>query len=319
MTVRREEFAATTAPFRAELLAHCYRMTGSVHDAEDLVQETLLRAWRSFDGFEQRASVRTWLHRIATNACLNALERGPARRVLPAGLGLPSDRPDEPLVRAGREVSWLEPIPDRLVPAPDDPSSVVVDRERTRLAFVAALQYLPARQRAVLILRDVLVYPAADVATQLDMTVAAVNGALRRARQTMAEQADQPDLDEPGDPRTQALVDRYVWAFEAADMSALAALLTRDAQVQMPPYLTWFCRRAAITDFLGRQVTGPGQVRLVATRANGQPALATFVRRANGTYGANSVHVLAIRSGRIQSIVAFIDAGLVELFAPPPD
>lgn len=315
MTVQRGEFAELSAPFRGELLAHCYQMTGSVHDAEDLVQETLLRAWHAFDGFEQRSSLRTWLHRIATNACLNALERGPARRVLPAGLGLPSDRPDGPLVPAGREVTWLEPMPDRLLGSPDDPSVIVLGRERTRLAFVAALQRLPARQRAVLILRDVLLYPAAEVAAQLEMTITAVNGALRRARHMMAEQADDLDLAEPDDPRTRALVDRYVAAFEAADMSALAALLAAEAQVQMPPYLTWFCGRTAVTAFFGRLVDEPGRVRLVRTRANGQPALATFLRHPDGTYAANSLHVLAIRAGEIRSIVAFIDSALVELLA----
>src|SRR5580692_9163391 len=215
MTVE-EDFASIAAQFRGELLAYCYRMLGSIDEAEDLVQETYLRAWRSFGGFEGRASARTWLYRIATNACLTALERR-ARRPLPAGLGAPDEDPAAPLV-AGPEVPWLQPFPG--APAgsgdssgPGDPAAAVVAREGIRLAFVAALQYLSARQRAVLIMRDVLDWPAAEAAELLGMTTTAVNSALRRARDQLAEVLPAEDeLAEPADPDRRALLDRFAAA-----------------------------------------------------------------------------------------------------------
>ncbi len=196
-----EEFARLTDPFRPELLAHCYRMLGSVHDAEDQVQETLLRAWRSFEQFEGRASLRTWLYRIATNACLRAIETR-RRRPLPSGLGLPGENPEGPMATARPEVPWLEPIPDALVP-PEfaDPASVTTTRAGIRLAFIAALQYLPARQRAVLILRDVLGWRASEVAQLLDTTTAAVNSVLQRARAQLEQTPPAYDeIHEPADP-----------------------------------------------------------------------------------------------------------------------
>jgi RNA polymerase sigma-70 factor (ECF subfamily) len=178
----RDEFARSTEPFRRELLAHCYRMLGSLDEAEDLVQETFLRAWRSHAGFEGRSSLRVWLYRIATNACLTALEQR-GRRALPSGLGAPSDDPDGAPVVAGPEVTWLGPIPDALVTGPaEDPAAIAVARESLRLSLIACLQYLPARQRAVLILRDVLAFPAAEVAAMLGMSTVAVKSALQRAR-----------------------------------------------------------------------------------------------------------------------------------------
>src|SRR6266566_3547886 len=216
MTVS-EDFTGLTGRFRGELLAHCYRMLGSAEEAEDLVQETYLRAWRSYEGFEGRSSVRTWLYRIATNVCLTAIERR-GRRPLPSGLGGPAEEP---------EVPWLQPFPDALLAAErEDPAAVAVSRAGIRLAFVAALQYLSARQRAVLILRDVLEWPAAEVADLLDTTTTAVNSGLRRARTQLAlALPDEEDIAEPAEPDRRALLDRFAAAIENADASALAEML----------------------------------------------------------------------------------------------
>src|SRR5579871_1463071 len=208
-----EEFARLTEPFRPELLAHCYRMLGSVYDAEDQVQETLVRAWRSYSDFQGRSSLRTWLYRIATNACLRAIENR-ARRPLPSGLGAPGDDPDGALAPVLPEIRWLQPIPDALIrPGPADPAAVAVDRESLRLALTAALQYLPARQRAVLILRDVLGWHAAEVADLLGVTPAAANSALQRARAHLARAGIMEEtLREPDAPADRALLDRYAAA-----------------------------------------------------------------------------------------------------------
>src|SRR5882757_3508390 len=225
------DFGRLTDPFRRELLAHCYRMLGSAAEAEDLVQETLLRAWRAYEDFEGRSTLRTWLYRIATNACLRELERT-GRRPLPSGLGAPGN-PERPLGDAP-EVSWLQPMPDALVDL--DPAGVVGARAGMRLAFVAALQHLPARQRAVLLLRDVLSWPAADVARLLDTSTAAVNSALQRARAQMQEVAPAVDtMTEPADANRRSLVDRYMNAFENADFPALTRLLQDDIEIEMPP------------------------------------------------------------------------------------
>src|SRR5712664_3884442 len=215
-----EEFARLTDPFRPELLAHCYRILGSVHDAEDQVQETLIRAWRSYGEFDGRASLRTWLYRIATNACLRALENS-SRRPLPSGLGAPGEYPEAPLAAARPEVPWLQPIPDALVSAGSaDPAEIVASRESMRLALIAALQYLPARQRAVLILRDVLGWRAAEVADLLGTSTAAANSVLQRARARLEQAAPAADeMREPSDPGDRALLGRYAAAFESADIT----------------------------------------------------------------------------------------------------
>src|SRR6266487_3989949 len=257
MTVS-EDFTSLAGQFRGELLAHCYRMLGSAEEAEDLVQETYLRAWRSFDGFEGRSSMRTWLYRIATNACLTAIERR-GRRPLPSGLGGPAGDPAAPLAAAA-EVPWLQPLPDALL--------------------AAALQYLSARQRAVLILRDVLEWPAAQVAVLLGTTTTTVNSMLRRARAQLARALPAEDeVTEPAERGRRALLDRFAAAFENADAGALAELLREDVALEMPPVPAWFAGRAAVTRFFEAHVlAAPGLFRMVPTTANGQPAFAAYRR-----------------------------------------
>jgi RNA polymerase sigma-70 factor (ECF subfamily) len=318
MTVS-EDFTGQTDRFRGELLAHCYRMLGSAEEAEDLVQETYLRAWRSFDGFEGRASVRTWLYRIATNVCLTAIERR-GRRPLPSGLGGPADDPEAPLA-AGPEVPWLQPFPGPLAAEHQDPAAAAVSRAGIRLAFVAAMQYLSARQRAVLILRDVLEWPAAEVADLLGTTTTAVNSGLRRARAQLAQALPAEDeLAEPAGPAARALLDRFATAIENADASALAALLASDVTLEMPPVLTWFTGRRTVTRFIASNfLTAPGRERLVPVTANGQPAFAVYQREPGGTYRAHAVQVLTVTEKGIARIVAFADPGLVASFGLPPE
>jgi RNA polymerase sigma-70 factor (ECF subfamily) len=317
MTVR-EDFTSRTGRFRGELLAHCYRMLGSAGDAEDLVQETYLRAWRSFDGFESRSSVRTWLYRIATNVCLTAIERR-GRRPLPSGLGGPAEDPEAPLV-AGPEVPWLQPFPDALLAGEhEDPAAVAVSRAGIRLAFVAALQYLSARQRAVLILRDVLGWPAAQVADLLGTTTTAVNSGLRRARAQLEQALPVEDeLAEPAEPDQRALLDRFAAAIENADASALAELLAQDVALEMPPALTWFTGRQAVVRFVASNfLTEPGQERLVPVVANGQPGFAVYQREPGGAYYAHAVQVLTVTPRGIARIVSFVDPGLFASFGLP--
>jgi RNA polymerase sigma-70 factor, ECF subfamily len=314
-----EEFERLTGPFRAELLAYCYRMLGSVQDAEDQVQETLLRAWRGYGGFEGRSSVRTWLYRIATNACLRALETR-ARRPLPSGLGAPAVDPDAPLAPARPEVPWLQPIPDaRFSPVPADPAAVVVSRTSMRLALIAALQYLPPRQRAVLILRDVLGWRAAEVAGLLGTSVPAVNSALQRAREHLA--ADRPAEDEIGEPDTATerdLVGRYAAAFENADMAGLVALLRADVVAEMPPQPGWFRGREAVGHFFGAYVLArAGDLRMVPTAANGQPAFAAYLRDPVGVHRAHAIQVLTPTRQGLTRIVSFNDPGLFAMFGMP--
>jgi RNA polymerase sigma-70 factor (ECF subfamily) len=315
------EFARLAGPYRSELLAHCYRMLGSVHDAEDQVQETLLRAWRSYDQFEGRSSLRTWLYRIATNTCLRAIETR-QRRPLPSGLGQPSDDPSGPLDAPLPEVPWLEPIPDALVvPASADPASVVAFRANIRLALIAALQYLPPRQRAVLILRDVLGWRAAEAADLLGTTTVAANSALQRARAQLQQVAPSEDeLREPADPGVVALLNRYAGAFENADVAALTELLRDDAVIEMPPTPTWFAGRERVELFLrSHALREPGRFRMIPTAANGQPALAEYARGDDGVYRGLGIHVLTIAGSHIARISAFLDPGLFEAFGLAPE
>jgi len=317
MTVS-EDFTSLTGRFRGELLAHCYRMLGSADEAEDLVQETYLRAWRSYAGFEGRASVRTWLYRIATNACLTAIERR-GRRPLPSGLGAPTEDPEAPLV-ARPEVPWLQPFPDALLAAEDeDPAAVASARVGIRLALVAALQYLPARQRAVLILRDVLEWPAAEVADLLGTTTTAVNSALRRARAQLARALPAEDeLAEPPQPERRALLDRFAAAFENADVAALAELLQEDVTLEMPPQLTWFTGRQTVLSFLASRVFAVlGRFRMVPVMANGQPAFAVYQHEPGGAFRAHEILVPALTATAVARIVVFLDPGLVTAFGLP--
>ena len=319
MTVS-EDFTGLTGRFRGELLAHCYRMLGSAEEAEDLVQETYLRAWRSYEGFEGRSSVRTWLYRIATNVCLTAIERR-GRRPLPSGLGAPAEDPEAPLV-AGTEVPWLQPFADTLLAgAQEDPAAVTASRAGIRLAFIAALQYLSARQRAVLILRDVLELPAAEVADLLGTTTTAVNSGLRRARAQLAEALPAEDaLAEPAEPDRRALLDRFAAAIEDADATALAALLREDVALEMPPLLTWFAGRQAVTRFVASQLLiEPGLLRAVPVRANGQAAFAVYRRELDGAYRAHAVLVLTLTGTGIARIVSFQNSGLFESFGLPQE
>ncbi len=297
------DFDEALESHRRELLAHCYRMVGSVDDAEDLVQETLLRAWRAQDGFAGRSSLRTWLYRIATNVCLTALEK---RRFLPSGLGPPSTDPLAP-VELASDVDWVQPIPDALVAA-DDPAETAVRRDSLRLALIASLQFLPPRQRAVLLLRDVLAFPAAEVAAALDMSVAAVKSALQRARATAAELTPE----QVGTPSAQAraVLDRYVAAFENSDAAALERLLTDDAVLEMTGVRTWFAGKATCLPHLRAQaLESPGDWRMVPAPANGQPAVVAYLR--GEPY---AVAVLTVAGDRLARIAVFSEPSVIARF-----
>jgi RNA polymerase sigma-70 factor, ECF subfamily len=319
MTGATGEFVDQTEPFRRELLAHCYRMLGSLDEAEDLVQETYLRAWRSYGGFEGRSSLRTWLYRIATNTCLTALEQR-GRRALPSGLGDPADDPDAPVRPAGPGASWLEPIPDaRVVPDAADPAEIVAAGEGLRLALIASLQYLAPRQRAVLLLREVLGFPAAEVAEMLGVSTAAVKSALQRGRARLGQAAPAPGrLVEPADPRAREQLALYIAGFENADMAALEKALRADAEIEMVGTLTWFSGRATCLRYLARVVGRPGSYLMTATRANGQPAAAAYQRGDDGLYRAFGLGVLTVTSDGIAAITVFGGGPrLVESFGLP--
>jgi RNA polymerase sigma-70 factor (ECF subfamily) len=314
-----DDFARLAEPFRPELLAYCYRMLGSIYDAEDQVQETLVRAWRSYGEFQGRSSLRTWLYRIATNACLRAIENR-ARRPLPSGLGAPGDDPGGPLAPPPPEIRWLQPVPDALLhPGPADPAAVAVSRESIRLALIAALQYLPARQRAVLILRDVMGWRAAEVADLLGLTTVAVNSMLQRAREQLRRAAPEQDkIREPDDARQRALVDAYAAAFSNADVAALTTLLREEAVLEMPPLPTWFAGRDSVAAFLASRVlTEKGAFAMVPAAANGQPAFAAYLRGDDGVHRAHAIQVLTIGGGLIARIASFNDASLFPMFALP--
>jgi RNA polymerase sigma-70 factor (ECF subfamily) len=304
---------------RAELTGYAYRMLGSSFEAEDAVQETLLRAWRGFDRFEGRAALRSWLYRIATNVCLDMLT-GKERRARPMDLA-PARTADAPLGGALPEATWILPIPDnRVLHEHDDPAEVAESRETIRLAFVAALQHLPPRQRAVLILREVLRWKATEVAELLDTTVASVNSALQRARSTLAA-ADvaATDVSSPMDDQQRALLARYVDAFQRYDLDELTSLLRHDATWSMPPYKLWLRSH----DDIRRWCLGPGigcrGSRLLPTGANGSPAYGQYKPSAEGGHEPWALQVLEVSAGRIDGICFFLDtASLFPLFGLPP-
>ncbi len=309
------DFATRAEPHRRELLVHCYRMLGSMPEAEDVVQETFLRAWRAWDRYDERAaSVRTWLYKIATNASLTALE-GRARRPLPSGLGAPSDDPRAPLV-ASFEVPWLQPFPDARL---DDPARQVVHRGTLRLALVAAMQLLPARQRAVLILRDVLEFSADETAGLLDTSPAAVNSALQRARAELSAAGPvADDMPEPQDA-VRRTVDRYVEAFEAADVARLVELVSADVVLEMPPVPLWYRGAADYGRFIARvfEMRGP-RWRMVRYSANTEPAVAAYCADDEGVLRLHTFQVFTVRSGRIAHTYVFQDPAVLNAFRLPP-
>jgi len=293
---------------RRELTAHCYRMLGSSFEAEDAVQETMIRAWRGIERFEGRAALRSWLYRIATNVCLDMLN-GRQRRARPMDMG-PAGTPEGPVGAPLPEVTWLEPIPDaRVVPAEADPAEVAQSRETIRLAFVAALQHLPARQRAVLILREVLHWKASEVAELLDTTVVSVNSALQRARtQLAASEISDTDTAEPTDEEQRALLARYVEAFERYDMESLVALLAEDATLSMPPLELWLRGPEAVRAWMLGIGCGCQGSRLVPIVANGMPGFGQY--RPSGPGGRHepwALQVLEISDGRIVGLNSFLD------------
>lgn len=314
------EFVRRTEPLRRELLAHCYRMLGAADEAEDLVQETYLRAWRSYATFEGRSSLRVWLYRIATNACLTALEHR-SRRALPSGLGGPGDDPDTPPNPAGPEVAWLEPISDTLVTRESaDPATIIATRETLRLAVIASLQYLPPRQRAVLILREVLGFPAAEVATMLDTTTAAVKSQLQRARARLDHATPTREkVSEPTEPHARALLDQYIAGFENADTKALEQALRTDAAIEMVGTRTWFSGRMTCLRYLTHVIGAPEDWRMVPTAANGQPAAAAYHRDGEGLHRAFGLAVLTVTDAGIARVLVFGGGpNLVARFGLPP-
>jgi len=308
-------------PHRRELRAHCYRMLGSIHDADDAVQDALLRAWRGLPRFEGRSTTRSWLYKITTNACLNTLARQPKGRVLPVDFGDPADPhggAGAPLV----ESVWMQPYPDERLDLGDDraaPDARYDRRESVELAFVAALQHLPSNQRAALIMREVLGFSAKECADTLDTTVASINSALQRARKTidekLPEQSQQATLRTLGDERVRELVTSYVDAWERGDVAAVVAMLTDDATFSMPPNAAWFRGRAAIEAFLP---TGPMSMprRFVPVEANGQVAFGTYLLE-DGRFRANAIHLIDFRGEQIRDITAFLDRSVFSEFGLP--
>ncbi|MFF4214505.1 sigma-70 family RNA polymerase sigma factor [Streptomyces sp. NPDC001796] len=308
-----EEFDRQIEPYRGELLAHCYRMLGSVHDAEDLVQETYLRAWRARSKYDEaRSSLRTWLYRIATNACLTALESR-NRRPLPSGLVSETD-PLQPFVHGG-EVTWLQPIPDSLLGL-GDPAGASIDRSSLRLAFVAALQHLSARQRAVLILREVLAFSAAEAAGILDTTTASVNSSLQRARARLQDAGVLEDrVTEPSQAEQRLWVERYMEAFEEADVERLKQLLADDVLMEMPPMLNWFVGRENYARFMDWLFTKAGTSwQLLPVGANGHPAFAAYRRGPSGAYELHTLQVFTVTSSGISRNSVFQDADVFAAF-----
>jgi RNA polymerase sigma-70 factor, ECF subfamily len=316
----REDFGRLVEPYRRELLAHCYRMLGSYVDAEDALQETLLRAWRGLARFEGRSSLRTWLYRIATNTCLRAIERRP-KRVLPidyAPAADPHDRPADPV----NDPVWLEPYPDKHLGL-DGPEARYEQREAVELAFIAALQHLPARQRAVLILRDVLGFSARETAEALETTPISVDSALQRAHKAVDERlpshTQQQTLRLVADNDLSRLVERYVAAWERDDVDAVVSLLAEDARLVMPPLPSWYSGRDQVAvALLEYGLSGIDRWRFIPAAANGQPTLAAYTWHEEAeAFMPHCLHVLTLREGRIEEITAFLTPELFSAFDLP--
>lgn len=304
-TGNQEAFGQLVESYRRELLVHCYRILGSFEDAEDMFQETLLRAWKHLDSFEGRSSLRAWLYKIATNTCLDALDAR-KRRGLPKELYARGD-PTHPLPEPSQEVMWIEPFPDELIAGQPEiyPEARYEIRESITLAFVAALQILPGRQRAVLLLRDVMGWNAEEAAEILDMTTAAVNSALQRARETLKQSAERKPTPNRLNEQLASLLSRYVAAWEAADSAALVDLLREDVALTMPPLPVWFGGRADIQLFLDSYLFKsyhPFRVKLVPMQANGSPAFAVYQMDEENVYRAAALHILTIENGQISEI-----------------
>ncbi len=324
-----DAFARLVAPHRGELHALCYRMLGSVHDAEDALQEALLRAWRGLARFEGRSSPRRWLHAITTNVCLDAVAARRRRfRILPPDAGRPPTAPGSPIGEPLPAVTWIDPYPDDQLDVPDGratPEARYEHRESLELAFVAALQHLPARQRAVLILREVLGFSAAEVADALDVSVPSVNSLLQRARRSaderLPQRSQQATLRALGDDGLRDLVERFVDAFERGDLDAILDLLSDDVVFAMPPWGEWYRGREAVGDSWLMPGGPPPRLRYVPTRANAQIALGTYaLDPAHGAYLPVALDVLTLRAdGReITEVLAFRDTALFPRFGLPP-
>jgi RNA polymerase sigma-70 factor (ECF subfamily) len=300
-----EGFEDLVRPYRRELAAHCYRMLGSLADAEDQVQETLLRAWRGIDGFAGRASVKSWLYRIATNACLDLLRARP-RREMPMEGSEPHD-PAKPLPAASPEMLWLEPAPASLV----GPEATLASRESIQLAFITALQQLPATQRAAVLLADVLEWPVAEIAQLLESTPAAINSALQRGRATLVGRKRTA-----GKPVDRALLERYMQAWERGDAGAFAALLHEDVVVSMPPNPAWFRGRDAVIAFLAPKMASATQ-RMVPVDGADDVAFAYYRTDGGPDYIARAIEVVVWEDGLVREVHAFFDRGLVERWGVP--
>ena len=317
-TAPQQDLGRQLEQHRRELTGYCYRMLGSAFEADDAVQETMVRAWRSHDRFEGRSSLRSWLYRIATNVCLDLLD-GRNRRARPMEMGAEGTG-EGPLGESLPESVWLQPMPDGRVLAPEtDPAELAVQRESIRLAFMAALQHLPARQRVVLILREVLRWKADEVAALLGTSVASVNSALQRARATMDATGLTPgDVVEPADEEQRALLGRYLEAFERYDLDSLTSLLAEDATLSMPPYALWMRGPENIRQWMLGCGLGCRGSRLLPTVANGSPAFGQYRLQADGSHAAWALQVIEVAGGKVVGLNSFLDtAALFPLFGLP--
>jgi RNA polymerase sigma-70 factor (ECF subfamily) len=326
-----EQFSELTERYRRELQVHCYRILGSFHEAEDLVQETFLRAWKRLNTYEGRASFRAWLYKIATNACLDFLDQRRSRRLLPLDVG-PAAEPNTSIQPPSGEMTWLEPFPDEWLSDPSavNPEARYTASESISLSFLTALQVLPPRQRAVLILRDVLDFSANETADVLEITVSSANSALHRARTTLSGRyhgrETETSITSLTDERTQRLLDHFVHAWETADVEGLVALLKEDAILAMPPSPSWYRGRESVRIFVAATVftyggmfggRAAGRWRLMPMSANGCPAFAIYQRTEGNEYQAFGIHVLEIEREKLSQLVSFIDPSLLPLFNLP--
>jgi RNA polymerase sigma-70 factor (ECF subfamily) len=326
-----QQFGELTEPYRRELQVHCYRILGSLHEAEDMVQETMLKAWKRLETYEGRASFRAWLYKIATNTCLDYLDQQRSRRLLPME-SIPASDPNQQILPPTREITWLEPFPDEWLSdkTATNPEARYSDSESISLSFLTALQVLPPRQRAVLILRDVLDFSAIETAEVLEITVSSTNSALHRARTTLSQRyhgkTPEGASASPTDEKMKSLLDRFVHAWETADVEGLVALLKRDAILAMPPSPSWYKGREAVRIFVATTIFADGGMfggkashrwRLIPTRANASPAFVIYQRVNETEYQAFGMHVLDLDLDGVTQIISFIDPSLPSRFGLP--